>query len=94
MSFQRELESTLFFFGFKECKKREGLNFLKLSKQDYLIMRVFKKVAMADLIHAKFSNETNACDEEPFWEKVIKQGFSPDTDNQLINDYLKLFEEK
>jgi hypothetical protein len=94
MSFYRKLESTLFFFGFKECKNRDDLSFLRLSKQDYLVMRIFKNVELADLTYAKFSNECTPCDDDPFWEKVIKLGFSPETDNQLISDYLKLFEEK
>lgn len=92
MSVQRELESTLFYFGFRECKKRKGLNFLKLSKQDYLIIKIFEKANIADLIHAKFSTESNPCEEDPYWEKMIKQGFSPDTDSHLIRNYLKLFE--
>lgn len=94
MSFHRKIESTLFYFGFKECKNRDDINFLKLSEQDYLIMRIFKKVELADLIHAKFLNEDTPCEDDPFLEKVIKQDFSPETDNQLIRDYLKLFEEK
>lgn len=92
MSFRRELESTLFFFGFQVCKRKNDINFLKLSKQDYLIMKVSKKVEIADLIHAKFLIDSNPCNSEPYWEKSVKLGFLPEMDNKIIRDFINSFE--
>lgn len=94
MSFRGELESSMFYFGFRECKKKNNLNFLKLSEQDYLILRVSTKVEIADLIHAKFSADSNPCDSEPYWEETVKLGFLPNRDSQVIRDFMKLYEKK
>jgi len=63
---------------------------IKISEQDYLILRVFQEVEIADLIHAKFSSDSNPCDYEPYWEKTIKCGFSP-TNHSPVCAGVRLF---
>ena len=89
MSFLKHMESTLFYFGFKRCKEQGYLNFLKLNENDYLLMIIFEKYDMADLIHAKFDIDENPCNSEPYWENPIKLNFSPKSDSQIIRDFLE-----
>lgn len=91
MSIIQKLESTLFHFGFQECKKKDNLNFLKLANQEYLLIRIFKKTETADLVFAKFYAGDNPCSAEPYFEKSIKLSFSPDTDTQVIRDFLERY---
>lgn len=90
MSFKRDLEVVLFSFGFSACKKKKGLNFLKLTNNEYLLIRIFEKVETADLFHAKFDTG-NPCDSEPYWEKTLKLGFSPDSDIHILRNYIEQF---
>ncbi len=90
MNFLQDLESTLFFFGFQECKK-SNLNFLKLEENEYLLMKIFEKVETADLIHAKFNVGGNPCNSKPYWEKSIKLSFSPKSDTQMLKDFVEKY---
>lgn len=92
MDFDLKLKSVLFFFGFQECKKINNLNFLKLTDEDYLLMRLYKGNT-ADLIHAKYDPDDNPCESEPYWEKTLLLGFSPDSDRQVIRDFINKFKD-
>ncbi|HEY3369403.1 MAG TPA: hypothetical protein VGK10_01065 [Prolixibacteraceae bacterium] len=86
MSFLRNLEQDLFFYGFQKCSKKENLNFLKINETDYLLIKIFRHNT-ADLIHAKFHPDSNPCLSEPIWEKTIKLGYSPGEDNHILKSY-------
>lgn len=91
MDITEELESTLFYFGFQQCRKKENLNFLKLNDKEYLLMKIFKKADTADLFYAKFSVGDNPCSAEPYFEKIIKLSFSPNKDGKIIKDILEKY---
>lgn len=91
MGITQKLKSTLFLFGFQECRKKDNLNFLKLANQEYLLMKIFKKAETADLVFAKFYAGDNPCSAEPYYEETIKLSFSPDTDIQVIRDFLEKY---
>jgi len=94
MSFRLNLETTLFFFGFRECKKKKDLNFLKLNETDYLLFRIFDRVEIADLIHAKFYLKQDPCNSEPYWEESLKLDFIPHSDTHIIRDFINKFEKQ
>lgn len=94
MSFQLDLELTLFSFGFGKCKKKTNLNFLKLSDNDYLLIKVFEKSETVDLFFAQFEIEDNPCDSEPYFEKAIKLGFSPKDDKQILRQFIEKYKKE
>lgn len=54
-------------------------------------MKIFKKAETADLVFAKFYAGDNPCSAEPYYEETIKLSFSPDTDIQVIRDFLEKY---
>lgn len=91
MGITQKIESTLFHFGFQECRKKNNLNFLKLGNQEYLLMRIFERVETVDLIFAKFYAGDNPCNSEPYFEESIKLSFSPDSDNLIIKEFIEKY---
>lgn len=94
MSFQMDLELTLFSFEFRECKGKTNLNFLKLSDNDYLLIKVFEKSETVDLFFAQFAIEDNPCDSDPYFEKTIKLGFSLKDDKQILRQFIDKYEKE
>ncbi len=87
MSFLRDLEQILFFYGFRECKKKKNLNFLKINETEYLLLKIFKQDT-ADLFYAKYEHDSDPCLSEPAWEKVVKLSFMPGVDDHFLKSYL------
>lgn len=82
-----KLQSVFFHYGFQECVKKENVNYLKLTEEDYLLMRIYKGDT-ADLFHAKFHPGDDPCNTVPYWEKSVILGFSPVTDREIIRDFI------
>ncbi|RZT91026.1 hypothetical protein EV201_3366 [Ancylomarina subtilis] len=94
MNFRKDLETSLFYFGFRVCKKRKNLNFLKLDENNFLLIQIFERGETADLIHAKFHSEDDPCNSEPYWEESLKLGFTPESDSQILRNFIKEYENK
>ena len=89
MSFYSDMENTLFFYQFRQCKKNTNLNFLKLNETDYLLFKFYNDGETVDLIHAKFETKENPCSDEPYWDKSIRLSFNPTEDGHILKETIE-----
>jgi len=87
-NFIQNFENLCFFYGFRECKADPTINFLKINDSDYLLLKLFSKGTIIDLIHAKFEEGESPCSSEPCWEKLIRPGFDPQQDSKILKELI------
>jgi len=88
MTLRRRLEPLLFQFRFRKCNDYE-IDFLEIDTDEYLVLRYFSKGVIADLLHEKYSHGENPCTGNPYWDNLIKQGFSEDKLScQILREFL------
>lgn len=86
------MESILFFYGFKKCKKDNQFNFCKLSSTDYLVLFINSKYNYADLLLKKYREGADPCDSEPYYEETLRSGFIPERDKEIIKEYYEKYQ--
>lgn len=79
---------TIFsFYGFNECNNSE-VNFAKINEGEYLVFRTYAKGKITDLLLEKYHKGQSPCNSKPVSDKVLKQGFNPKENIEIIKEYI------
>lgn len=84
----REMESILFYYGFKECCNDSNINYLKINNTTYLLFKIYGSTI--DLIQAEYINGATPCTSDPFTGKLLIPSFNPLNKNNLTDIDIKI----
>ena len=82
-----ELEPILFHYQFLDCPKDHNVKYFKINESDYLVIRIFSKGQIADLLYESYGLNQSPCTSRLLEDKVIKQGFTS-RDGNLIDQVI------